>query len=244
MEMSRRFSLPTDCLLANIRPSDGRYALCSGEVAPNWPLQVVDLDTGTSVCEVKLALSWRELDLDSPMARGQRVYWLNDQEILCTGGFFNQNRGASHHWWRFDGRTGKLPVEGDPRSIPSQEVSVGLWPDSVITNGKGTVTEDGTETFLIGGSGKGSPPSVAGRIDLRTLRVTDLGKNDRPVNVFVHETLAKDMLLAFTSAKAVTHFRFSQDGAQLAIACTDGTLEARTIPVGRPRRLAEQQGAP
>jgi WD40 repeat protein len=48
--------------------------------------------------------------------------------------------------------------------------------------GMGEVTEDGSHLFVVGGGGKGSPPDVAGLIDVRTFQTTDLGSIDCPVN--------------------------------------------------------------
>ena len=44
------------------------------------------------------------------------------------------------------------------------------------------MTEDGKHLFVIGGGGKGSPPDVAGQIDLETFQTTDLGRIDRPAD--------------------------------------------------------------
>ena len=43
------------------------------------------------------------------------------------------------------------------------------------------MAEDGNELFLVAGGGKGSPPTVAGLINLRTFHADDCGKIERPV---------------------------------------------------------------
>ena len=54
--------------------------------------------------------------------------------------------------------------------------------------------------------------------------------------VLVHETLTSRILLAFLPPTGVAHLRFSQDGARLAGAYDDGTLELRTVPAGQSAR--------
>ena len=84
----RRFSIPAGCIVGDIRPSDGQYAMCSDVVDPTRPIQVVDLDDGKSVCQVKLPLTWKVWDVPRKLACVNRVYWLSNQEkALCAGWF-------------------------------------------------------------------------------------------------------------------------------------------------------------
>jgi hypothetical protein len=98
------------------------------------------------------------------------VYWISDREVLCIGRI---PAAASFHWWRLDYQTGTVLGEGDTRSIPGR---------LRIGDHLAEVTEDGKWLFFVDGGGKGSPPDKAGQIDLQTLRATDLGRIDRPVN--------------------------------------------------------------
>ncbi len=298
MKMLRRITLPAGYLMGDIRPSDGQYILCSAVGDPTRPVQVVDLDTGKSICEVALPVTWNYSDLPwRSIACVTRVYWLADQKALCIGYFIESGTGVSYCWWRFNYRTGKILESGDPRAIPEQRVYFELQPDSAISSGLGEVTEDGNTLFLIGGGFKGAPPNVAGRINLKSFRATDLGEIERPVAgefglvpggnyfhlglhiygrrslnlvaakefpqdeveirpitfsadgsryaarlwhrrenaepesvVFVHETLTRSVLLAFTPPTAVSQLRFSPDGTQLGIAYCDGSLELRSVP--------------
>ena len=145
------------------------------------PVQTVDLGTGRSICQTMLPVSWNEIVLPRQSARVRRVYWLSNQEALCTGWFLT-NAGASDHWWRLNYQTGKILAQGISRSIPERGVYFELEPNHVILNALGEVTEDGDDLFLVAGGGKGDPPTVAGRIDLRTFEATDLGRIDRPAN--------------------------------------------------------------
>jgi WD40 repeat protein len=181
MNVLRRFSIPAGYLVGDIRPSGGKYALCSNAVDPTRPVQVVDLSTGQSICEATLPFSWNDSVLPRQSARVSRVYWLSHQEALCVGWFLDR-AGASHHWWRFNYQTGKILGQGMPRAIQQQGVYFELEPNDVILNGWGEVDENGDRLFLVAGGGKGGPPTVAGRIDLRTFQATDLGKIDRPAN--------------------------------------------------------------
>ncbi len=299
MKMLRRISLPADRPVGHIRPSDGRYVLCPVATDPTGSVRVVDLDTGTACCEVALPLAWHGSEASRQGAATLRhVYWLSDQEALCTGYFIKSNIGVTgYHWWRFNCQTGKVLSEG----------RLDLGEQNALCNGRGLVTEDGNHLFYVDGGGKGSPPTAAGRVNLRTFRSAELGRIDRPINgrfglvpggkyshlglhvydrrtlnlvaarefphdkarvglvtfsldgsrcaaalysnakpeavVVVYETLTNRVLLAFTSAMTVAHFRLSQNGTRLALAYNDGTLEVRSVPSGRPERLVGRVGA-
>jgi len=178
----RKVSIPAGYVVGDIRPSDGWYALCYDALDPTRPILVVDLDTGKSICLATLPLTWKNPGPSSPLAHASRVYWISDQEVLCTGWFLNRSAGVSYHWWRLNYQTGEILADGNPRSIPLQGAHYDLEPQIRIVGGKGEVTEDGGHLFVVGGGGKGSPPDVAGQIHLRTFETTDLGRIDRPIN--------------------------------------------------------------
>ncbi len=167
MNMLRRISLPTDRLVASIRPSDGRYALCPVPDDPKRPIQVVDLDTGKACCELTLPLTWHGFDAPPRgLARLSRVYWLNKEEVLCTGYFHHEGIGSRDHWWRFDCQTGEIVDEG--RRDMSERYAFG--------HGRGFVTEDGGHLFLLHGGWKGSLPAEIARVNLRTFQSSELGR--------------------------------------------------------------------
>ena len=113
LKMPRRSSLPEGRLAASIRPSDGRYVLCPLTRDPKKPIQVIDLDTAKVMCEVKLPVMWDHFAAsDFHVASAGSVYWLNDQEALCTGLFQGNDSETGVHWWRFNYRTGEIVSEG------------------------------------------------------------------------------------------------------------------------------------
>ena len=58
MKLLRRISLPVGRRVASIRHSDGRYALCPSTGDPNVPIPIIDLETGKTLTEVALPLTW------------------------------------------------------------------------------------------------------------------------------------------------------------------------------------------
>jgi hypothetical protein len=285
--------------VGSIRPSDGRFALCSKTLAP-LRVQVVDLDTGESICQASLPLPWK---VTRARAHARNVHWLSDPEVVYTGRLPGYSGRVSEDWWRLNYQTGEVIDYGDLRSNLLRGVGHDLELNMGIFGSDGEVTEDGKHLFLVGGGGKGSPPSVAGQIHLETFQTSDLRSIDPPVNgpfglvpggkyfhmglhiydrqslnlvaakdfpvdditirtvtfspdgsryaaslwqhnrgeqpraaVLVHETLTSRILLAFLPPTGVAHLRFSQDGARLAGAYDDGTLELRTVPAGQSAR--------
>jgi WD40 repeat protein len=160
LKMLRRTSLPSDRLPASVRPSDGRYVLCPLAGDAKTPIQVVDVDTGKALCEVVLPITWSDVGVtEGGVAGVRRVYWLNDQEVLCTGYFIDRS-GASDHWWRFNYRTGQILRDG----------RIHIETQNSLLNGRGEVTEDGRHIFVVNGEGKGDwGPLQAEWIDTATL---------------------------------------------------------------------------
>jgi WD40 repeat protein len=279
LRMLARVSLPTDPILGKTRPLDTRYVLCpSGrELDLRKNVNVVDLTTGTRLCEVALRLD---------AAEQRSLYWLNDSEALCVG---------REQWYRFDYRTGEALATG----------AVSAAARSILCSGAGESTEDGRTVFYVHDIGKNTPPWTAETVDLDTLKITKLGefqtrgwpngpfglvpggkyfhlgsqvfdrrtlrlvaatefseddvtiplmsfspdgsrcaallrrRNERPNDgamVYVHETLTSRRLSAFVPPTLVAQFRFSQDGARLAIAYDDGTLELRRVSADATKR--------
>jgi WD40 repeat protein len=302
LALLRKVSVPAGYVVGSIRPSDGRYALCSNTHAA-LHVQVVDLDTGESICQASLPLPWEVRRAWGPLAHARNVQWLSDPAVVYTGRLPGYHGGVSEDWWRLNYQTGEVIDYGDPRSNLLRGARHDLELNMGIMGSDGEVTEDGKHLFLIGGGGKGSPPSVAGQIHLETFQASDLGSIDRPVNgpfglvpggqyfhmglhiydrrslnlvaakdfpgddttirtvtfsrdgsryaaslwqhklgeqprtvVLAHETLTRRILMAFLPPTGVSLLRFSQDGARLAIAYDDGTLELRTVPSGQPAR--------
>jgi WD40 repeat protein len=176
LKMLRRNPLPAGRLAASVRPTDGRYVLCPLTRDPKEPIQVIDVDTGKALCEVKLPVTWDHFAITEHKAAGvRRVYWLGDQEALCTGYFIESGTGARDHWWRFNYRTGQVLKDG-PIDIDSQ---------NSLLNGRGELTEDGRHLFVIHGAGKGTWGPLKGEwIDTATLasRNSDEAKIDRQPN--------------------------------------------------------------
>ena len=88
----------------------------------------------------------------------------------------------SEDWWRLNYQTGELIDYGDPRSNLLRGVRHDLEHYRRIIGSDGEVTEDGKHLFLVGGGGKGSPPDVAGQLQLETFQFSDLGRIDCPAN--------------------------------------------------------------
>ena len=114
--------------------------------------------------------------------RAGNIHWISDREVIHTGRFLDRHSGASEDWWRLNYQTGDFIESDDSLSIPRHRVRHDLEPRSVRLGSDGEVTENGKHLFVIGGGGKGSPPHLAGIIDLETLQTIDLGRIDRPVN--------------------------------------------------------------
>jgi hypothetical protein len=140
------------------------------------------LDTGKSVCQAILLLPWKVPGASSPLAHAGDVHWLSGPEVVYTGRFLHRHSGAFEDWWRLNYQTGDLIQLDNPRSIPVEGARSDLEPKFARFRSDGEVTEDGKHLFVIGGGGKGSPPDVAGQIDLETFQTTDLGRIDRPVD--------------------------------------------------------------
>ena len=174
--MLRRTSLPAGRLAISVRPSDGRYMLCPFTPDPNVPLQVIDVETGKALCEVALPVMWDHFASSSyHMASGGSVYWLNDQEALCTGLCMERDSGAEFHWWRINYRTGKLLKEG----TGGNDLENSMW------FRRPELTEGGKRLLLIDGSGKGTWGTLSGEwIDTATLKSEKFGaaETDREPN--------------------------------------------------------------
>jgi WD40 repeat protein len=176
LKMLRRSSLPAGRLAASIRPSDGRYVLCPLTRDSKEAIQVIDLDSGQVVCEVKLPIMWdHSAASDFHVASAGPTYWLNDQEALCTGLFQGNDSGTDFHWWRFNYRTGKIISEGPGEN----DLLNSIW------SGKPELTEDGRYLFRVHGDGKGRWGTLRGeRIDTATMILQKLAdvKADREPN--------------------------------------------------------------
>jgi WD40 repeat protein/type III secretory pathway component EscS len=176
----RKVSVPAGYVVGSIRPSDGRYALCS-DTHSALHVQVVDLENGESICHASLPLPWEVTRGWRPSAHARNVHWLSAPEVVYTG------RIPGHHvvsedWWRLNYQTGEVIDYGHPRSILQRGIRHDLELEMRIFGSDGEVTEDGKHLFLIGGGGKGSPPGVAGQIHLETFQTIDLGTINRPVD--------------------------------------------------------------
>jgi hypothetical protein len=177
----RKVSVPAGYVVGSIRPSDGRYALCSDTHAA-LHVQVVDLDTGESICQASLPLPWEVTRAWGRLAHARNVQWLSDPAVVYAGRLPGYRGRVSEDWWRLNYQTGEVIDYGDPRSNLLRGVRHDLELNMGIMGSDGEVTEDGKHLFLIGGGGKESPPSVAGQIHLETFQTSDLGEIDGPVN--------------------------------------------------------------
>ena len=177
----RKVSVPAGYVVGSIRPSDGRYALCSDTHAAVH-VQVVDLDTGESICQASLPLPWEVRRSWGPLADARNVHWLSDPAVVHTGRMPGYGGRVFEDWWRLNYQTGEVIDYGEPRSNLLPGVRHDLELKMGILGSDGEMTEDGKHLFLVGGGGKGSPPSVAGEIHLETFQISDLGRIDGPVN--------------------------------------------------------------
>jgi hypothetical protein len=177
----RKVSVPAGYVVGSIRPSDGRYALCSDTHAA-LHVQVVDLDTGESICQASLPLPWEVTRAWGRLAHARNVQWLSDPAVVYAGRLPGYRGRVSEDWWRLNYQTGEVIDYGDPRSNLLRGVRHDLELNMGIMGSDGEVTEDGKHLFLVGGGGKGSPPNVAGQIHLETFQTSDLGRIDGPVN--------------------------------------------------------------
>ena len=167
LKMLRRSSLPAGRLAVSVRPTDGRYALCPLTRDPKEPIQVFDVETGKALCEVALPVTWEHFAVTEKVAGVKRVYWLDDQEALCTGYFIESGTGARDHWWRFNYQTGQVLKDG-PIDVESQ---------NSLLNGRGELTEDGRHLFVIHGADKGTWGPLKGEwIDTATLASQNSGE--------------------------------------------------------------------
>lgn len=168
LKMLNRSSFPPGRIVASVRPSDGRYALCPLARDPKKPIQVIDVETGKVLCEVALPVTWSDVGVTENKAAGaKRVHWLKDEEVLCTG-YFIDNAGVNDHWWRFNYRTGQVLKEG-VTDVEKQ---------NSLLNGLGEVTEDGKHLLVVHGEGKGSWGTLEGEwIDTTTLTSRKFGEN-------------------------------------------------------------------
>jgi WD40 repeat protein len=182
LALLRKVSIPAGYVVGSIRPSDGRYALCSDAPDATLQVHVVDLDTGKSICQASLLLPWEVRAASRSLAHAGNVHWLSDREVIHTGRFLHRHNGAFEDWWRLNYQTGDLIELDNPLSIPVEGARSDLEPKFARFRSDGDVTEDGKHLFVIGGGGKGDPPNLAGQIDLETLQTTDLGRIDRPAD--------------------------------------------------------------
>jgi WD40 repeat protein len=174
MKMLDRKPLPAGRVAASVRPSDGRYVLYPLARDPRQPIQVIDVETGKALCEVALQVTWSGVGVAENKAAGaKRVYWLKDEEILCTG-YFIDNAGANDRFWRFNYRTGQVLKEG----------AIDIETQNSLLNGLGELTEDGRHLLVIHGHDKGWGTLVGEWIDTTTLTSRKFGKNgvDRESN--------------------------------------------------------------
>ena len=176
----RKVSVPAGYIVGSIRPSDGRYALCSDTHAA-LHVQVVDLDTGESICQASLPFPWEVTREWGRLAHARNVHWLSGPDVMYTGRIPGNRGRVSQDWWRLNYQTGEVIDYGNPRSILLRGIRHDLEREMWVLGSDGEMTEDGKQLFLIGGGGK-TPPSVAGQIDLETFQTSDLGRIDRPVN--------------------------------------------------------------
>ena len=87
----RKVSVPAGYVVGSIRPSDGRFALCS-DTHTAVHVQVVDLDTGESICQANLPLPWEVRRSWGPKALGN-VHWLALQRS-CTPHAYRATAGS------------------------------------------------------------------------------------------------------------------------------------------------------
>lgn len=169
MKIRRRFSFPAERYPAEVRPWDGRYALCPSAINPKLPIQVVDLEDGKTECEVALPVKWH-IHIEPDRLYGEsvdgdglyhaiRLYWLGEDECFVAA-----QRREKTEWWRFNYRNGQVLAQG---SI-NQQSGAPVF--------RGELTEDGRHVFFAHSSGKNSPPWVIERTDLATLQTERLGQ--------------------------------------------------------------------
>ena len=175
----RKVSVPAGYVVGSIRPSDGRYALCSNAHAA-LHVQVVELDTGESICQASLPYPWEVTKEWGPL-RMRGTSTGSAVQRSCTPDGYRATACSSKIGGGLIIKRAKL-LTTVIRSILVQGVRQDLELKMVRFSSDGAMTEDGKHLFLIGGGGKGSPPSEAGQIHLETFQTSDLGTIDYPVD--------------------------------------------------------------
>jgi WD40 repeat protein len=161
MKMLRRYSVPGGRWIASIRPSDSRYAMCVVRGTGRQPTQVLDLETGATVCEMPpLPPGWEEeMQPQTWEDLVTRFFWLKEPEVMFV---FNG------HFRRFNSLTGKVLAEGP----------VDIDKNDALFNTRGEPTEDGTRLFDAHDGGKRTPPWRADETLLPSLEFRRLGTVD------------------------------------------------------------------
>ena len=146
LKMLRRYSVPGGRWIASIRPSDGRYAMCVVRWTGSQPTQVLDLETGATVCEVPpLPPSWEDpMSVQTWEGGMTRFFWLKEPEAMFV---------YDGHFRRFNYLTGKVLAEG----------KVDIDKNNALFNVLGEPTEDGTRLFDAHDGGKAHPSVDSGR---------------------------------------------------------------------------------
>jgi len=161
MKTRGRYSVPGGRQIASIRHADGRYAICVVRGTGRQPSEVLDLETGTSVCKVPpLPPDWEgEMPLQIWEGGTRRFFWLKEPEAMFV---------FDGHFRRFNYLTGKVLDEG----------KVDIEKNNALFNTRGEPTEDGTRLFDAHDGGKRTPPWRADETLLPSLEFKRLGTVD------------------------------------------------------------------
>jgi WD40 repeat protein len=169
MKRRGRYSVPGGRLIASLRPSDGRYAMCAIRGTGKQPIGVLDLESSAIVCEVPpLPPSWEaEMPLTTWEGGLTRFFWLKQPEAMFV---------FDGHFRRFNYLTGKVLAEG----------RVDIEKNNALFNTQGEPTEDGTRLLDAHDGGKRTPPWTADEtlvpsLEFRRLGIVDtIGNPDGP----------------------------------------------------------------
>jgi WD40 repeat protein len=161
MKRRGRFSIPGGRSIASIRPSDGRYAMCAVRGTGTEPIQVLNLESGATVCEIPpLPASWvPEMLPPTWEGGGGRFFWLKEPEGMLV---------FDGHFRRFNYLTGEVLAQGN----------VDIDKNNALFNTRGEPTEDGTRLFDAHDGGKRTPPWTADETLLPSLEFKRLGTID------------------------------------------------------------------
>jgi len=225
LEVVRRTSPPEGYRFGSVRERDGRYAMCYPDDDKRRSIKCLDLETGRVACNVGLSPA---------LAEGtQRLFWLDGDEALCTGG---------GQWLRFNYRACCIVGQG----------KIDDFVQSALVRADAAITENGKSILVIDGYASDGFFEIE-KHDLRTRQTTRLEKIEPPfwpegklglvpggrylhigVQIYDRRTLKPVAVNEFRGVD-LRGLAFSPDGSRYA-----AVTEDHGDTYGRPRSRPEQ----